>query len=72
MNNYFGFKFKTTPSERQVELTSRWLGIDFSLIACGYLEDWVFPFMFVPSLRGAYLQAWFLGIFIGRLREVPK
>lgn len=58
-------------TDRAVEGTVR-IGLDFSIALFGYLNDWFFPIMIRPSLRGIYVQVLFLGVFIGRLREVSS
>lgn len=57
---------------RTAALRLRILGIDFELSLMGYLDDLVFPFLFIPTLRGFIFQVLFLGLFVGRTKEKPK
>jgi len=52
---------------RTVALRLRLFGIDFEFSAMGYLDDMIFPFLFIPSLRGFAFQVLFLGLFVGRV-----
>lgn len=71
LTDILDFTADASKEERTLDLTLR-VGLDFSVAAYGFLNDWVFPFMFVPSLRGIYLQVLGLGLFIGRFKETAK
>jgi len=54
---------------RTISLRLRLFGIDVEFSLMGYLDDMVFPFMFLPSLRGFAFQTLFVGLFIGRYQD---
>lgn len=53
-------------------MTIRILGVDIDLALYGWINDWHFPFLFVPTLRGLVVQVIFLSVFLGRIKEVPQ
>ena len=46
------------------------IGIDVDIALYGWINDWHFPFLFVPTLRGLAVQVLFISVFLGRIREV--
>jgi hypothetical protein len=71
-NNWFGFGINYTRIERTFNLSLRIFGIDFDFALYGYLTDWSFPFMFVPSKRGWFFKTLFFALFVGRLSQQSK
>lgn len=55
-----------------MDVSIRVLGVDLDIALYGYLNDWVFPIMIVPTLRGIFIQCLFLSVFLGRIKEVPS
>lgn len=64
---WFGANFEINAPERYLNIGFRAFGLDVDLAAYGWLNDMVFPFMFVPTLRGLFFQTLCLAAFVGRL-----
>lgn len=69
LKDVFDVDWNGSRKERTCNLTLRLFGIDFDVALYGFLDNWVFPFMFVPTLRGFFLQSLFVAVFIGRLKD---
>ena len=69
LKDFFDIDGTLNEASRTASLRLRLFGIDFELSAMGYLDDMVFPFMFLPSLRGFAFQTLFVGLFIGRYQD---
>jgi len=67
--DFFDIDGTLNEASRTASLRIRLFGIDVELSAMGYLDDMVFPFLFIPTLRGLVFQVLFIGLFLGRLRE---
>lgn len=70
LEDFFKFEVEASEADRMLQLYVRIFGLDIVLGLFGYLNDWRFPFQFMPKLRGFYLQVIFAGLFVGRLKEV--
>lgn len=69
-SSLFGVDVYGNKRERTVGATIRILGLDVDVACYGSLDDWVFPFMFVPKLCGFFTQVLGLAVFVGRLKVV--
>ena len=67
--DFFDISGTLNEASRTISLRIRIFGIDVEFSLMGYLDDMVFPFMFLPSLRGFAFQTLFVGIFIGRYQD---
>lgn len=70
--DFFDIEGSLNEPNRTASLRIRFFGIDFELSAMGFLDDMRFPFLFIPSLRGFIFQVLFIGLFVGRLEELPE
>jgi hypothetical protein len=71
-NKILGGEFYSEPSDRTAGATLRLLGIDLDVAVYGFINDWYFPLMFVPSTCGIFLQILGLSLFIGRVPNGAK
>lgn len=69
LGDLFAIHFNKSEADGITEIGFRFLGLDFIMGIMHRLEDWLFPFSFLPSKRGFYIQSCFLGGFIGRKPE---
>lgn len=69
IKDIFDINGRVNKQDRIANLTLRLFGLDFDIALYGFLNDWVFPVMIVPGLRGLFVQSLFVAVYVGRLKE---
>ena len=64
---WFNFLKIFDKPNRQFGLTVRFLGIDFSVVVAGWINDWVLVDLRVPANYGIFTQVLCLSLSVGRL-----
>jgi len=67
--DFFDIDGSLNKPNRTASLRIRLFGLDVEFSLMGFLDDMVFPFLFMPTLRGFAFQVLFVGLFIGRLQD---
>lgn len=65
----FDFKLVRNAKERTIGMLVRVLGIDFSVLLMGWVNDWMLVDVRLPVNYGVFIQVLFLAVSVGRLDD---
>lgn len=65
----FNFKLIRNAKERTLGVMVRVLGIDFTVLLMGWINDWMLVDLRLPVNYGIFAQVLFIGVSIGRLDD---